>query len=104
MPKLQGKVDLVPSRENTIMLEADVAGRYDGQCSEFCGEEHAMMRIVVIAQNETDYEAWKIAQHGPSIIPTREPEIHGLEVFEQRRAACATRFAARRRSAPSVLT
>jgi cytochrome c oxidase subunit II len=84
VPKLQGKVDLVPARENTIQIEADVPGRYDGQCAEFCGEEHAMMRIVVIAQNETDYAAWKIAQHGPSILPTREPEIHGLEVFEQR--------------------
>lgn len=84
VPKLQGKVDVMPARENTILLEADVPGRYDGQCAEFCGEEHAMMRIVVIAQNETDYEAWRIAQQGPSIIPTHEPEIHGLEVFEQR--------------------
>lgn len=84
VPKLHGKVDLVPARSNTIMLEADVPGRYEGQCAEFCGAEHAMMRLVVVAQSETEYAAWKIAQHGPSIYPTQEPEIHGLEVFEQR--------------------
>ena len=84
VPKLHGKVDLVPARANTIVLEADVPGRYDGQCAEFCGAEHALMRLVVIAQPEAAYQAWKIAQHGPSMLPTKEPEISGLEVFEKR--------------------
>ena len=84
IPKLHGKVDLVPAGHNSIVLQADAPGRYEGQCSEFCGAEHALMRLVVVAEPEAQYEAWKFAQHKPSIIPTREPEVHGLEVFEKR--------------------
>jgi cytochrome c oxidase subunit 2 len=87
VPKLHGKVDLVPAHENTIMIEADVPGRYEGQCAEFCGAEHAMMRLVVIAEPETQFQAWRFREHAPSIIPLREPEVHGLEVFEQRSCA-----------------
>jgi cytochrome c oxidase subunit 2 len=84
VPKLSGKVDLVPARQNMIQIEADVPGRYEGQCAEFCGAEHALMRLTVIAQTPAEYEAWKFQQHAPALLPRHEPEIRGAEVFEQR--------------------
>jgi cytochrome c oxidase subunit II len=57
-PELARKMDAVPGRASYIWLEADTAGTYDGTCSEFCGAQHAWMRFRVIAQSETDFEAW----------------------------------------------
>ena len=41
IPKLAGKVDLVPGNNNFMWIQADEAGEYLGQCAEFCGEAHA---------------------------------------------------------------
>jgi cytochrome c oxidase subunit II len=93
VPQLSGKVDLVPGRENTILLHADVPGRYDGQCAEFCGAEHALMRLVVVVDSDVQYQAWRFQQHAPSLIPRNEPEVRGLEVFATR--ACGLCHAVR---------
>ena len=37
VPELAGKQDVVPQRTNHILLSADHAGTYTGQCAEFCG-------------------------------------------------------------------
>ncbi len=29
-----------------------------GQCAEFCGESHSLMGVRVVAQSETDFQAW----------------------------------------------
>jgi cytochrome c oxidase subunit 2 len=49
VPRLQGKMDAIPGNTNEVRLEARVAGRYEGECAEFCGAEHARMRLVVVA-------------------------------------------------------
>lgn len=46
-PRLGGKIDAIPGKTNTILLIADEAGDYLGQCAEFCGAGHAHMRLVV---------------------------------------------------------
>jgi cytochrome c oxidase subunit II len=58
VPKLAGKVDMMPNRGNHLWLQADEPGYFWGQCAEFCGESHAVMRFRVIALNETDFAAW----------------------------------------------
>lgn len=62
VPKLAGKVDMIPNRGNHLWLQADEPGYFWGQCAEFCGESHAVMRFRVIALNETDFTAWIAAQ------------------------------------------
>ena len=37
IPKIAGKVDVVPNNLNTMWIQADEAGEYLGQCAEFCG-------------------------------------------------------------------
>jgi cytochrome c oxidase subunit 2 len=58
VPELNRKVDLIPGRENVLLLEADRAGTYLGQCAEFCGLQHAHMEIRVIAQPRAQFRAW----------------------------------------------
>jgi len=58
VPKLAGKVDMIPNRGNHLWLQADHAGYFWGQCAEFCGEDHAVMRFRVIALDAKDFEAW----------------------------------------------
>jgi cytochrome c oxidase subunit 2 len=58
VPKLAGKVDMMPNRANHLWLKADEPGYFWGQCAEYCGESHAVMRFRVVALNEADFAAW----------------------------------------------
>jgi cytochrome c oxidase subunit II len=62
VPRLAGKQDVVPGRENTLNLSADQPGVYRGQCQEFCGLSHANMKFRVIAQEPAEFDAWVEAQ------------------------------------------
>jgi cytochrome c oxidase subunit 2 len=73
VPRLQGKVDLVPGTANRITLRAERPGVYEGQCAEFCGMQHAQMRLQVVAQPETEYRAWLAAQRQPAPATTADP-------------------------------
>ncbi len=58
-PQLGPKMDMVPGHPNTIWLQADKPGTYDGACAEYCGNQHAWMRFFVIAESEKEFEAWE---------------------------------------------
>jgi cytochrome c oxidase subunit 2 len=66
VPKLAGKVDMMPNRGNHLWLKADEPGYFWGQCAEFCGESHAVMRFRVIALSEADFAAWLVQQKSPA--------------------------------------
>lgn len=73
VPRLGGKVDMIPGRTNRIRLEADRPGTFGGQCAEFCGEQHANMRLQVEAMAREDFEAWLAARQ---TAPSHESEEH----------------------------
>lgn len=81
VPALHGKVDLIPGQKNYIRVEASSPGSYSGQCAEFCGEEHARMRLLVIAQSGDQYLAWLKGQLKPAAEPTTDAAIAGKSVF-----------------------
>lgn len=87
VPALHGKVEMIPGQTNFIRVQADRAGNFDGQCSEYCGEEHARMRLLVVAQSEQEYQAWRNQQLKPGADPQGQEAMHGRDVFEQ--TACA---------------
>jgi cytochrome c oxidase subunit 2 len=62
VPKLAGKVDMIPNRGNRLWLQADAPGYFWGQCAEYCGDSHAVMRFRVIALDEKDFKEWLTAQ------------------------------------------
>ncbi len=62
VPKLAGKLDVIPGRTNSMWFNATKVGSYSGQCAEFCGFQHADMRLIVVAESEEDFEAWVVDQ------------------------------------------
>lgn len=66
VPKLAGKVDMMPNRPNFLWFKADKPGYYYGQCAEYCGESHAIMRFRVIALSAADYVKWLDNQKQPA--------------------------------------
>jgi cytochrome c oxidase subunit 2 len=69
VPQLAGKTDVIPGEVNSMWLSADAPGTYDGQCSEFCGIQHAGMRIHVIVESREDFDAWVKGQQAPPVRP-----------------------------------
>ncbi len=86
IPKLHGKVDLVPGQVNRVRIIADRPGVYEGECGEYCGAQHAHMRLEVVAQAPADYEAWLAAQRRPAGEPEWEEAVRGKQAFMA--AAC----------------
>jgi cytochrome c oxidase subunit 2 len=58
LPKLGGKLDIVPGQTNVLWLQADEPGSFSGQCAEYCGLNHANMTMTVIAQPQAELDAW----------------------------------------------
>ena len=70
VPKLAGKVDMVPNNDNGLWIQADDPGEYLGQCAEFCGISHANMKFTVIAHPQDEFDAWLAEQGSPAAEPT----------------------------------
>ncbi|CAN5832544.1 cytochrome c oxidase subunit II [soil metagenome] len=58
VPQLSGKMDLIPGHVNKLAIDTSTPGYYFGQCAEFCGDSHALMRFKVIIQPEEEFNAW----------------------------------------------
>lgn len=84
VPKLGGKMDMIPSRTNTTWLEADQPGDYRGQCTEFCGLQHANMAFNVHAVPDDQFQQWWDDQLQPA------PQTAELTPFMVNCAACHT--------------
>jgi cytochrome c oxidase subunit II len=69
-PNISGKRDLIPGYSTALWIQADKPGRYRGQCAEFCGHQHAHMAFYIIAEEKSDFGAWKQAQLQPAPLPT----------------------------------
>lgn len=67
IPQFGNKMDMVPAQENYLWLDIKQPGEYYGVCSEFCGAQHAHMRLKVVAQNEIDYNNWLMQHQQPAM-------------------------------------
>ena len=88
IPKIAGKVDMVPNNDNEMWIQADEPGEYFGQCAEFCGESHANMRFKVIAQPKDEFEAWLQAQAEDALVPSDDLAREGEALFMSREVGC----------------
>jgi cytochrome c oxidase subunit 2 len=87
VPQLGRKMDMIPGHPNLVWIRANTPGNYLGTCAEYCGDEHAWMRILVVAESAADFEAWRARQRQPAIAPAGETERRGLQVFRQETCA-----------------
>ena len=82
IPKIAGKVDMIPNNDNTLWIQADREGDFYGQCAEFCGISHAHMRFRVIAQERPEFDRWLLRQAGPMIEPAEPLRVQGQALFK----------------------
>jgi cytochrome c oxidase subunit II len=101
IPELGGKTDMIPGEQTVSILEADEPGRYLGQCAEFCGIQHARMRMVVIAQGPAEFDAWLRDQAAPAVEPDGDSALRGRDTFSE--AGCASCHTVRGTSADGEL-
>ena len=87
VPELRGMQDLVPGRRNVIRLRADTAGVFRGQCTEFCGMQHARMALLVVALPRPEFDAWYEQQLRPAPEPADSITRVGRDVFLSRNCA-----------------
>lgn len=81
IPNLHGKIDLLPEKTNVWHIRADRPGIYRGQCAEFCGLQHALMAIYVVALPEDQYERWKAQRQEPPLTPANSELQKGQRAF-----------------------
>jgi cytochrome c oxidase subunit II len=90
VPTLAGKTQTIPGQTNEQWIQADQPGVYRGQCSQFCGAQHAHMAFEVIAQSRADFAAWSMqqakARSQPSV--TSASATAGQKLFDERCAGC----------------
>ena len=83
IPKLAGKLDVVPSNVNKMRFTASETGEFLGQCAEFCGVAHALMKFRVFADTQEDFDAWVAEYHSPSTPPSKLGQT-GATLFASR--------------------
>jgi cytochrome c oxidase subunit II len=88
VPQLSGKTDTIPGQTNLSWLEADHPGRYQGQCTEFCGLQHAHMQFEVVAESQASFDDWAAGQRRAAAPPTTPGALRGEELVEYRCGAC----------------
>jgi cytochrome c oxidase subunit 2 len=64
VPELAGKLDLLPDRTNTLILQADEPGEHVSRCAEYCGLEHTKMLLTVVAEPEEQFASWVADRRG----------------------------------------
>ena len=67
VPKLAGKLDIIPGDVRELAMKADEPGFYFGQCAEFCGEAHAKMRFRVNAVPPAEFNEWMDSMRRPPV-------------------------------------
>ena len=72
VPQLNGKLWVVPNHQNAMWIQPSSLGTYLGNCTVYCGAQHANMLIRVIVEPPEDFEKW-IA--GQKAAPADDPSV-----------------------------
>lgn len=62
IPELNGKIDMFPGRTTRIFMSDPSPGTYEARCAEFCGVDHATMRMTVSVDELAAFNQWLSAQ------------------------------------------
>jgi cytochrome c oxidase subunit 2 len=80
VPRLAGKMDVIPNKINVMWMDPERSGLYLGQCAQYCGVQHAKMLLRVYADSQADFDAWVARQKQPASQDVSAAE--GRAVFE----------------------
>ena len=84
VPNLAGKMDMIPGKINRMTVTGRTSGWFRGQCTEFCGTQHANMALAVKVEPIGEFERWLAEQARP--VSPGEGVAAGRKVFES--ASC----------------
>jgi cytochrome c oxidase subunit 2 len=90
VPKLAGKLDMIPGRRNVLRLQADAPGAMRGQCAEYCGGPHALMALYVLAEPPEAFDRWAAEQRQAAASPASELQQRGRALLLANCATCHT--------------
>ncbi|MBV8989228.1 MAG: cytochrome c oxidase subunit II [Solirubrobacterales bacterium] len=93
VPALNRKIDMIPGRRNRVLLYASRAGTYRGQCSQFCGLQHAHMAMYVFAQQPAAFRAWLSNMASTARTPGSTEARTGQQLFMSSQCASCHRIA-----------
>jgi cytochrome c oxidase subunit 2 len=79
VPRLAGKIDLIPGRTNHLWFQTDQPGLYLGQCAEYCGTQHANMLLRVSVDPADEFSRWLGNERKPAVDDPAARE--GKETF-----------------------
>ena len=82
IPRFGGKRDVNPvpvgtqgerDHRNHIQFTVRDSGYFAGQCAEFCGDSHALMRVSARAVSPEHFASWvtQMKAGGPTVVPTQ---------------------------------
>jgi cytochrome c oxidase subunit II len=77
IPRVHGKVDMIPGSDNILTFTVEEPGRYRGQCAEYCGVAHAQMAKFLVAQEPDEFDAWVGSSSRTPPSPTTESQQAG---------------------------
>jgi cytochrome c oxidase subunit 2 len=83
IPEISGKVDMNPGHVNHIAFVPMQLGTYLGECSEYCGQEHARMRFLLVVETPQQFTAWIDNQEKPAVEPTGAAAVAGAQLMAQ---------------------
>jgi len=89
VPAMGGKRDLITNRINHLIFKPEQTGVYFGQCGEFCGTSHALMRMRLVAHTPQGFQQWLTSEAAPAAepLPTDSAVLLGKQLVTQ--GACA---------------
>lgn len=81
IPQLAGKTDVIPNRTNTMWLDPQETGIYLGNCSEYCGTQHAKMEVRVIVDTPEEFQKWVASQQALAANPADAASSEDQQAF-----------------------
>jgi cytochrome c oxidase subunit 2 len=69
VPQFGWMRDAVPGKTNQMSMSPNRVGTYDGTCNQYCGLQHAWMRVIAYAETPEQFNTWAQQQRQP-VTPT----------------------------------
>jgi len=101
IPALGGKLDMIPGRTTTLVLQPTRTGTFHGACAEYCGTSHAFMRFAVVVMEPQAFDRWLRHQAAPAALPRDRLARRGEQAFQ--RNGCGACHAVRGTAAAGVV-
>ena len=88
LPQIAGKTDVIPGQINEMWVEAKQPGTTRGACAEYCGLQHAMMALPVVAESPERFARWTAQRRADAVAPTATEAHAGQIVFTRTCGVC----------------